>query len=414
MPFRSYVRFAAANRRFVAFGFLAAFGSNFGQTYFIGVFGPSVQAEFGLSHTAWGTIYMIGTLASAFALPWTGKQIDRVDLRLYTLLTVLLLVVACIVMATTVGPVMLVLAIFLLRQSGQGLMSHISLTTMARYFDTGRGRAIAIATLGFSASEAIFPLLAVVAIGLIGWRWTYGGAATFALVVLIPALLWLLKGHGARHESYVQRLNDPSARAHRTTSWTRAEVMRDPSFYLLLTGILAPALILTAMFFHHLNVAAAKGWSDTWITGNYIVYAAATVLTSLSSGPLIDRLGAVRLVPFMMAPLMLAMLSIGLFDNPLVVLPYFILAGVSTGIAHTTISAMWAEVYGVTHLGAIKSLVAALSVFASALGPVVMGGLMDLGMSTNAVCVIFAAYTVVGSVTIMMGLKGYRRQRTDQ
>ena len=410
MPFRSYVRFAAANRRFVAFGFLAAFGSNFGQTYFIGVFGPSVQAEFGLSHTAWGTIYMIGTLASALALPWTGKQIDRLDLRLYTLLTVLLLAVACVVMATTVGPVMLVLAIFLLRQSGQGLMSHISLTTMARYFDTGRGRAIAIATLGFSASEAIFPLLAVVAIGLIGWRWTYGGAALFALVVLIPALLWLLKGHGARHESYVQRLNDPSSPAHRTTSWTRGEVMRDPSFYLLLSGILAPALILTAMFFHHLNVAAAKGWSDAWITGNYVVYAAATVLTSLLSGPLIDRLGAVRLVPFMMAPLTLAMLAIGLFDNPFVVLPYFILAGVSTGIAHTTISAMWAEVYGVTHLGAIKSLVAALSVFASALGPVVMGGLMDLGMSTNTVCVIFAAYTVVGSVTIMMGLKGYRRQ----
>ena len=410
MPFQSYVRFAAANRGFVAFGFLAAFGSNFGQTYFIGVFGPSVQVEFGLSHTAWGTIYMIGTLASAALLPWTGKQIDRLDLRLYTLLVGLLLVIACLVMAATVGPVMLVLAIFLLRQSGQGLMSHISLTSMARYFDTGRGRAIAIATLGFSASEAVLPFLAVIAIGLIGWRWTYGGAAIGTAIILIPALLWLLKGHGERHQSHVARLSDMAASAHRTTSWTRAEVLRDPRFHLVLAGILAPSLILTAMFFHHLNVAAAKGWSDAWITGNYVVYAVATVAASLSSGSLIDRLGAVRLVPFMLAPLVLALVAIGLFDDPFIVWPYFILAGVSSGIGHTAISAMWAEVYGVGHLGAIKSLVAALGVFGSALGPVVMGGLMDFGVPIGTICLIFAGYTVVGAVAIMMGLRGYRQQ----
>ena len=406
MPFQSYVRFAAANRRFVAFGFLVAFGSSFGQTYFIGIFGPGVQAEFGLSHTAWGTIYMIGTLASALVLPWSGKQIDRLDLRLYTGLTGLLLVVACCVMASTVGPIMLVLAIFLLRQSGQGLMSHIALTSMARYFDIGRGRAIAIATLGFSAGEALLPFLAVIAIGLVGWRWTYGGVAIGFAVLLIPAYLWLLKGHGERHQALTRRLGESAVGG--ATSWTRAEVMRDQRFYLLLVGILAPALILTAMFFHHLNVAAEKGWSDAWITGNYVVYAAATVITSLASGPLIDRLGAVRLVPFMMAPLTLAMIAIGVFDNPFVVWPYFILAGVSTGIGHTAISAMWAEVYGVDHLGAIKSLAAALGVFASALGPVMMGALMDVGLSTDAVCLIFAGYTVIGAISIAIGLRGYR------
>jgi MFS family permease len=411
MPFQSYVRFAAANRRFVAFGFLAAFGSSFGQTYFIGIVGPGIQGEFGLSHTAWGTIYMIGTLASALLLPWTGKQIDRLDLRLYTALACLLLVVASVVTAATLGPIMLVLAIFLLRQSGQGLMSHIALTSMARYFDVGRGRAIAIASLGFSAGEAMLPFLAVLAIGLVGWRWTYGGVALLVLAVILPLLLWLLKGHGERHRSHISRLADPANAMHGVVSWTRGQVMRDPNFYLLLVGILAPSLILTAMFFHHLNLAAAKGWSNAWITGNYIVYAVATVATSLSSGPLIDRLGAVRLVPFMLAPLTLAMIVIGLFDNPFVVWPYFILAGLSTGVGHTAISAMWAEVYGVAHLGAIKSLVAALGVFSSALGPVAMGGLMDLGVAIGTVCLIFAGYTVVGAVTIMIGLKGYRRQR---
>ena len=48
------------NGRLVTFSFLMALYSSFGQTYFVGVFGPAVQAEFGLSHTLWGTIYLLG------------------------------------------------------------------------------------------------------------------------------------------------------------------------------------------------------------------------------------------------------------------------------------------------------------------------------------------------------------------
>ena len=133
MPIRDYLKFVAANLRFVTFGFFLAFASSFGQTFFIGTFGPAIQMEFSLSHTSWGTIYMVGTLGSAALLPWTGKQIDRFDLRPYTALVCILLTIACGFTAFVTTGVMLVFAIFLLRQSGQGLMSHIAITSMARY-----------------------------------------------------------------------------------------------------------------------------------------------------------------------------------------------------------------------------------------------------------------------------------------
>ena len=98
-------------------------------------------------------IYMIGTIGSAALLPWTGGLIDRFELSRYTLAACLLLVFACAYIATTTGPVTLVLAIFLLRHAGQGLISHISITSMVRYFDRERGRAIAFASLGFTAGE---------------------------------------------------------------------------------------------------------------------------------------------------------------------------------------------------------------------------------------------------------------------
>lgn len=408
MLFAPYLHFIKTNRRFMAFGFLIAFTSSFGQTYFIGIFGPSIQSEFGLSHTSWSTIYMIGTLASAILLPWTGKQIDHLDLNRYTVLVCLLLVGACILMTFANGIVMLIVAIFLLRQSGQGLMSHIAITSMARYFDENRGRALALTTLGFSAGEAALPFFAVLAIAQIGWRWSYGSVALLLSIGLVPAALWLLKGQGERHQQHLTKLakfetNEKS----NSRSKTRSEMLRDPRFYLLMPGVLAPSLVLTGMFFHHLNLADAKGWSHSWITGSYLIFALASVLVSLLSGLLVDRFGAARLIPFMLLPLIMGLALIAGFDNRWIAWPYLALAGICAGTAHTAVSALWAEMYGVGNLGAIKSLIFALSVLGSALGPVIMGSLMDWGMTIEEVCLVLAAYTFCGAVLIAIALASH-------
>ncbi|MBT6512636.1 MAG: MFS transporter [Rhodospirillaceae bacterium] len=235
----------------------------------MGVFGPSIQAAFDIDDVVWPSIYMVGTLASALILPWTGKLTDQVDLRRYTLVVLIGFVFACVVMASVQGVVMLIVAIFLLRQTGQGLMSHIAATSMARYHDDGRGRALAIASLGESIGEAVLPILAALAISWIGWRGGYFAVAFILVVVLIPLLFWLLKGHGARHEAFLARRHMVrQATSESARSATRGDMLRDPRFYLLLPGLLAPSMITTALFIYHLKIADSKGWSDTWITGN--------------------------------------------------------------------------------------------------------------------------------------------------
>ena len=330
-------------------------GASFGQTYFIGVFGPAIQGEFGLSHTAWGSVYLLGTLGSALVLPYTGKQIDRLDLTVYALVVCGLLIFACVWTSLSAGVVSLTVAIFLLRQGGQGLMSHISITCMARYFESHRGRAIAISILGAASGEALLPFLAVIAIGLVGWRWSYAGVAILLALILVPSVLWLLRGHHERHRDYVAQLSAPASPegGHRR-SWTRYEVLRDLRFYLLLPGILAAPIIVTALFFHHLNLADAKGWSHAWITGNYVVYAIGITFVSLACGQLVDRLGAVRLVPPMLLPLVLGLVLIATVDHPWVVWPYLLLVAANSAIDMTSLSALWAEIYGVEHLGAIR------------------------------------------------------------
>jgi hypothetical protein len=82
-----------------------------------------------------------------------------------------------------------------------------------------------------------------------------------------------------------------------------------------------------------------------------------------------------------------------------------LLIGINAGIGQTTTSAMWPELYGVEYLGAIKSLAMSLVVLGSALGPVIMGGLMDLGMSIESVCLLFAGYSIIGGILIYLALR---------
>jgi MFS family permease len=409
MSTRPTLDFLRTNPSLLAFGFVMALGSSFGQTFFIGIFGPGIRDEFGLSHTAWGTIYMLGTLGSAALLPFTGKLVDSVALRRYAMAVCALMVFACTVTANVGAAAWLVLAVFLLRHAGQGLMSHVALTSMARYFDVDRGRAIAVAALGFSVGEAILPVLAVFVIAVLGWRATYGAAALIVLLVLLPTAWRLLRGHEERHRRYEERARTLAAGRPDMRAWSRRDLFRSLAFYLLAPGMLTPSLVTTALFFHHIVLAAEKGWSPAWITGNYVLYAAATLITSLLTGVAVDRYTAVRVVPFMLAPLLAGLLVFASSSHPLIVWPYFILIGANVGISHIARTALWAELYGTAHLGAIKSLIAALGVLSSAFGPVAMGLLMDRGFSGASICVMFALICVLGTGGMIAGLTRHRR-----
>jgi len=399
-----YWRFACTHSRFLGFGFLLAFLSSPGQTYFIGVFGPEIQALFDLDNAAWGRTYMIGTLVSAAVITWSGTFIDRIDLRLFATLSLAGLVCACLVIGSVSSPVMLVLAIFMLRQFGQGLTSHASITSMARYHAADRGKAIALAAIGFSFGEAFLPLLAVFSIQAWGWREAYFGTAVLVLLS-IPLALWLLKGHQQRHALLLENMNHATTEVDQQISYTRRKMLSEPLFYLMLPAMIAPSMIGTAMFFFPAEIARAKGWSSLWVTGNYWVYSVATVLTIILSGVLIDRFSARKVVPYFLLPLAAGLTALTISDDRFIIWPYMFLTGISSGVYFTGLSALWAELYGPRYLGAIKSLTNAVMVFSSALGPALVGDLLTRGMEFEWICLILAGFCMFATVILFYALR---------
>lgn len=392
-----YLLFAIQNRRFLAFGFLLTFFASTGQTYFIALFSDPIRAEFGLSHGDFGGLYSAATLASAACLVWLGRKIDDVDLRLYTFLISAGLVVACLLFAWSPTLPALAAALFALRLTGQGLMGHTAVTSMARYFGPQRGKAMSLASLGHPVGEAVFPLAAVALLAALDWRAAWVVLGFGLAVLLVPSAQWLLRGHGDRHARHLETL----AAAKTDTAqrqWSRGEVLRDPWFYVVLPSVLAPAFILTGMFFHQVHLADTKGWSLAWLATCFIGFAAATVLASLTTGPLVDRVGARRLLPFFLLPLGGGLLALSLFSHPAIAMIYLGLAGLTTGASLTIVGALWAEIYGMAHLGAIRSLVSALMVFSTALSPALFGWLLDGGVSMEAITGFNLGYVGVGTV----------------
>ena len=401
--------FFSQNSRLLIFGIIMSFTSSFGQTFFISLFGPSIQFEFGLSHTTWGTIYLIGTLLSAIILTYSGSLIDYYRLNFYTYCSVIALVFSCFFISIVSSYFFLIIAVFLLRQTGQGLTSHISVTTMARYFSEKRGTAIAIGSLGMAIGEAILPFLVIILISLIGWRLTYFSSSVFILFCLFPVIVLLLNGYKERFIEKTANIPEDQISINnnifKVRSFTRAEVLKDFRFYLMVPGLMAPGIILTTLFFHHLNIADNKEWSHLWITGNYFVYSISVSLFAIFIGSLIDKFSAKTLVIYSLVPIIISLFFLILSREAYTVIPYMFFLGLSSGFTYTSHPAIIAELYGTQFLGSIKSLLSALTVFGSAIGPVIFGSLLDLDLTIETILLFFSIYSLICTFLFIFALR---------
>jgi MFS family permease len=405
----SIMAFLSVSPRFLAFGFFTAFFSSFGQTFFIALSSADIRAAFNLSHGDFGLIYSSATLLSAGLLIWAGRKIDDIDLRPYTSIVCAGLALACLGMASVGGALWLIPVIFGLRFTGQGLLSHISTVSMARYFDTHRGKALSISSMGYPMGEALFPTLAVMLIATFGWRHMWTGIGVLLMVVLVPFMLWLLKGHGERQK----KLDDhtrTSAGLSKLTGWTRRQVLSDPRFYVLLPSYLAMSFIGTGFFFHQVHLSESKGWNLSVFVSFFIVYAIAQVVSALLGGVLVDRFNARRMMRYYLFPAVIGLGIIATFNAPWAGAAFMAFMGLSAGMIGVVHGAIWAEIYGIAHLGAIKAMGTALMVLSTALSPPIMGLAIDAGITMEAIALTCAAYSVLAAVLVSIAFARSRVQ----
>ncbi|MGB7405293.1 MAG: MFS transporter [Pacificimonas sp.] len=385
--------FIRANARWIGGGFLLTFFSSFGQTFFIGLSGAELRSRFALTDGEFGLLYMAATLASAATLPFLGKTLDMMPGWKVARFVIPTLAAACLLIAFAPHVVVLLAALYLLRLFGQGMMSHIALTEIGRWFAAQRGRATSLVVPGYQAGEAILPVSFALVGAAFGWRATWIAAALALLLVAWPTITKLFNVER-------QPRGTADAPVSRARDWTRGEVLRDPLFYLLLTGVLAPPFIGTTVFFHQDYLVQLRAYPDTAFALAFPLMAVTTVSFALICGQLVDRFGAIRLLPFFLSPLAIASAAVGLLTPVWGVFLFMVLMGVSYGFTSTLLCALWPEVYGTKYLGSVRAVIVAAMVFSTALGPGLTGALIDAGVGLPIQMLVMSGWCVAAILVL--------------
>ena len=386
------------NKKVIIFGFIFTFFSSFGQSFFLGLFNAPIRNELGITHGQFGTIYASATICSSLLLIWLGKKIDDYRIINYSFFVITLLFFSSLTFSFINSIYFLAFGIFLMRLSGQGLMSHASTTTISRFFEKSRGKALSTVWFGLSTAEFILPVLVTYFFVIYSWRTVWQGIALLIILFLPFVILNTIKSINLDSREID---NNPNLKKVKIKNWRRRDVIKDYRFYIVSLNMLAMPWMATGIFVYQSFISDSKMWDVYTIPKAFMVYSITSIITLFSSGYLVDKFTSRKLIPIMNIPLLIAMIV--LFKNQHEIYAYVFLGlvGISNGFGNILGSSTWAEIYGVKYIGSIKALTTAFMVFATAFGTAVFGVLIDRGFTIENIAFICIAY-IIASLTLLI------------
>ena len=391
--------FKSLSLKVIIFGFIFTFFSSFGQSFFLGLFNSSIRDTLSITQGQFGSIYASATLLSSFLLIWVGKKIDDIDIFKFAFFVTLLLSFSCFFFSKISSVIFLFIAIFLMRFSGQGMMSHTATTTISRYFTKSRGKALSTCWFGLSTAEFILPVLIVYLLTITTWQNIWISISILVLMFLPITSFILIKrlNFESREETNEKDLKDRNIK-----QWKRIEVLKDYRFYIICLNMLAMPWIATGVFVYQSFITESKEWGTFVIAQSFMVYSILSVVTLLISGFLIDRFTSRKLLIFMNLPLMFSVIVLFYFNSTISAFVFLGLIGISNGFANVLGSSTWAEIYGVKYIGSIKALTTALMVFSTAFGTALFGLLIDKVFSIEDIALVSLVYMSISLILLFL------------
>ncbi len=386
------------NKKVIIFGFIFTFFSSFGQSFFLGLFNAPIRNELGITHGQFGNIYATATIFSSLLLIWVGKKIDEYQIIYYSFFVILLLFFSSLFFSFINSIILLSVGIFLMRFSGQGLMSHTSTTTISRFFERSRGKALSTIWFGLSSAEFILPVLVTYLFVIYSWRSVWQGIAIIVIIFLPFVVLNTIKQ--IKLDSREKDL-DPK-KNFKIKSWRRREVIKDYRFYIVSLNMLAMPWIATGVFVYQSFISDSKMWNIYTIPKAFMVYSLASIITLFFSGFLVDKFTSRKLIPIMNIPLLISMFVLFYYQHEISAFIFLGLVGISNGLANVLGSSTWAEIYGVKFIGSIKALTTAFMVFSTAFGTAVFGLMIDNGFSIENIAFVSGIYIVISLFLLIL------------
>lgn len=353
-----------------------------GRTQGLGLITEPLLKDLRVERVTFASINLWATLlGAAFCLP-IGWAIDRFGLHLVTFIMTLATGLSAWLLSRQDGSFgSLLLAVTLMRGFGQSALSVCSITAVGKWFSARPGPA-----MGVFASLMLFLMaMAFIIVGNTvtdaGWRVAWSNIGLALIFIVAPLMLMLLKNppplasaEMATDESLTADAEVAVAEvderlAASPLEFSLAEALRTPTFWIFAGATALFGLASSGLGLFQQAVLAERGFDEKTYHTLMAVTTLLTLLAQLMTGWLSLRCSIGTLTGTAMLFYALALGMLPFVNGATQLWGFAALIGIAAGMIIVVFFAAWGQLFGRVQLGRIQAAAQMLTVFASAIGP---------------------------------------------
>jgi MFS family permease len=340
-----------------------------GRTQGLGLVTEPLIADLGIGRVDYAQLNLWATLAGSVFAIGIGRFIDRFGPRivLTTVVAVLGAVVCAMSAVQSFWP--LAIAVTLTRGFGQSALSVISLAIVGHWFSR---RSIDTAMAVYSIVLSIGFMIAFPVVGSLvqswGWRSAWAAIGITLLVVLAPASALLARMHPA----HPVHPDHPAHSSHTIHDATWQQALATPAFWIFSVGAALYGLVASGIGLFNESILAERGFGADVYYQTLIVTAMTALIGNFGGGWLAMRISLTNLLAISLLVLALGLAALPHVTTIVQVMAWATAMGLGGGLVMVLFFSVWPRVYGRAHLGRIQGAAQAMTVVASAIGPLLL------------------------------------------
>lgn len=335
-----------------------------GQTAGLSAFTDPLIAQLGISRTSITFSYLIGTLVGAAAQPFVGRALDRWGARRVGVVVASCFALIVLGLSFATNIVGLTVGFVGIRMAGQGALSLTATTAIARAVHHRRGLALGITSAIGAAGVSLAPVGLERLLHFTGYVTTWRLEALAIALVVVPLALLLPRAA----PPVAQAPGQPAA----GPSWTLSEATRSGMFWVLAAAVASSSMLGTGLAFNQIAILGERGLTPLEAAANFLPQTLTTLLATLLTGALVDRVSPRLVMAFAMTTLAAGMLMLSVVGPGWSGIAYGLVLGAAGGSLRGIEVATYVRYYGLTHIGAIRGVAISIALAASAFGPLAL------------------------------------------
>ncbi len=403
---------------------LAMVGTLPGRTQGLGLITEPLLRDLGLSRVAYAQVNLVATLIGALFCIGVGRLIDRVGSRLVLTVTAVALGLTVLTMSQASSLIGILIFVTLTRGFGQSALSVISLAMVGKWFRRRLTFAMAIYALVMSIGfMAAFPLVGAV-VQSAGWRIAWAAIGVALLVGLAPLAWWLDRsspeamGLNLDGDSSSEAASEVTDDTPGVAQSTLGEALRSPAFWVFALASSIYGLVASGIGLLNESILAERGFTPDVYYNALAVTAITGLAGNFAAGALAPRVSLRVILVTAMVVLAAGLTALAHVSSGTHVMVQAVAMGIAGGFITVVFFSFWGHAYGRLHLGRIQGAAQAMTVVASALGPLFLAVWVERTGSYAAAFYVLAVIVAglglaAGLVSIPAGAQPQRRDRVD-